>query len=73
MEGSMASVYYSLMVPLEEAIVAVILYRLVYYVFPFLTSLLVYRSLFKESRLPENHWVDGTNLTENHRNSKMPS
>jgi len=51
MEGSMAAVYYSLTVPLEEAIVAVILYRLVYYVFPFLTSLLVYRSLFKEARI----------------------
>ncbi len=51
MEGSMAAVYYSLMVPVEEAIVAVILYRLVYYIFPFLTSLLVYRSLFKEARI----------------------
>jgi hypothetical protein len=51
MEGSMAAVYYSLTVPLEEAIVAVILYRLIYYVFPFLTSLLVYRSLFKEARI----------------------
>ena len=51
MEGSMAAVYYSLTVPLEEAIVAVILYRLIYYVFPFLTSLLFYRSLFKEARI----------------------
>ena len=51
MEGSMAAVYYSLTVPLEEAIVAVILYRLIYYVFPFLTSLLVYRPLFKEARI----------------------
>ena len=51
MEGSMAAVYYSLTVPLEEAIVAVTLYRLIYYVFPFLTSLLVYRSLFKEARI----------------------
>ncbi|UCD70946.1 MAG: flippase-like domain-containing protein [Syntrophobacterales bacterium] len=52
MEGSMAAIYYSLNVPLEEAIVAVILYRLIFYVFPFLTSLLVYRSLFKEARIP---------------------
>jgi len=51
MEGSMAAVYYSLQVPLEEAIVAVILFRLIYYVFPFLTSLLLYRSLFKEARI----------------------
>ena len=51
MEGSMAAIYYSLNVPLEEAIVAVILYRLVYYVFPFLTSLMLYRSLFEEARI----------------------
>jgi len=51
MEGSMAAIYYSLEVPLEEAIVAVILYRLIYYVFPFLTSLLLYRSLFREARV----------------------
>ena len=51
MEGSMAAIYYSLNVPLEEAIVTVILYRLVYYVFPFLTSLMLYRSLFKEARI----------------------
>jgi uncharacterized protein (TIRG00374 family) len=51
MEGSMAAVYYSLQVPLEEAIVDVLLFRLIYYVFPFLTSLLLYRSLFKEARI----------------------
>jgi uncharacterized protein (TIRG00374 family) len=51
MEGSMAAIYYSLNVPLEEAIVAVILYRLIFYIFPFLTSLLVYRPLFKEARI----------------------
>lgn len=62
MEGSMAAVYYSLMVPLEEAIVAVILYRLIYYVFPFLTSLLVYRSLVKEARIPAGPLDRGNRL-----------
>jgi uncharacterized protein (TIRG00374 family) len=59
MEGSMAAIYYSLNVPLEEAIVAVILYRLIYYVFPFLTSLLLYRSLFKEARISVKTSVRG--------------
>ncbi len=64
MEGSMAAVYYSLMVPLEEAIVAVILYRLIYYVFPFLTSLLVYRSLVKEARIPAGPLDRGNRLRQ---------
>jgi len=58
----MAAVYYTLTVPLEEAIVAVILYRLIYYVFPFLTSLLVYRSLFKEARVTAEPLGQGDRL-----------
>ncbi len=50
MEGSMAAIYYSLAVPLEVSIVAVLLYRIVYYVFPFVTSILLYRPLFKEAK-----------------------
>ncbi len=50
MEGSMAAIYYSLAVPLEVAIVAVLLYRIVYYVFPFLTSIVLYYPLFKEAK-----------------------
>jgi len=67
MEGSMAAVYYGLMVPLEEAIVAVILYRLIYYVFPFLTSLLLYRSLFKEARIFAKPEGSGERLETNPR------
>jgi uncharacterized protein (TIRG00374 family) len=73
MEGSMAAVYYSLMVPLEEAIVAVILYRLIYYVFPFLTSLLLYRSLFKEARISVKPPDRGKGSIENRPNSKISS
>jgi len=65
MEGSMAAVYYSLTVPLEEAIVAVILYRLIYYVFPFLTSLLLYRSLFKEARVSVKRSAGGKGKRQN--------
>jgi uncharacterized protein (TIRG00374 family) len=50
MEGSMAAIYYSLAVPLEIAILAVLLYRFVYYVFPFLTSAVFYYPLFKEAK-----------------------
>lgn len=50
MEGSMTAIYYSLDVPLEVAIVAVLLYRLVYYVFPFVTSIFLYYPLFKEAK-----------------------
>jgi hypothetical protein len=50
MEGSMAATYYSLDVPLEVAIIAVLLYRLVYYVFPFVTSIVLYYPLFKQAK-----------------------
>jgi len=50
MEGSMAAVYYSLGIPLEIAIIAILLYRLVYYVFPFVTSIFIYYPLFKEAK-----------------------
>lgn len=46
----MAAIYYSLDVPLEVAIIAVLLYRLVYYVFPFVTSIFLYYPLFKEAK-----------------------
>ncbi|NIQ37302.1 MAG: flippase-like domain-containing protein [Proteobacteria bacterium] len=50
MEGSMAAIYYSLGVPLEVAIVAVLIYRIVYYLFPFVTSTLLYGPMFKEAK-----------------------
>jgi len=50
MEGSMAGMFYSLGVPIEVAIMAVLLYRLVYYVFPFVTSTVLYYPLFREAR-----------------------
>jgi len=50
MEGSMAAIYYSLNVPLEVAIIAVLLYRLVYYILPFVSSIVFYYPLFKEAK-----------------------
>jgi len=50
MEGSMAGIFYSLGIPLEVGIMAVLLYRLVYYIFPFVTSTVLYYPLFKEAR-----------------------
>lgn len=44
-EGSMAGVYVLLGVPLEQAILAAILFRVVYYVVPVPASLAVYRHL----------------------------
>jgi uncharacterized protein (TIRG00374 family) len=51
-EGSMAAVYALLGVPLEQAVLAAILFRAVYYLAPFLVSLGFYRRLIRgESKL----------------------
>jgi glycosyltransferase 2 family protein len=44
-EGSMGAVYALLGVPLEQAVLAAILFRAVYYLAPFLISLAFYRRL----------------------------
>lgn len=46
-EGSMAGTYHILGVPLEEAVVASILFRVVYYMAPFGFSLAFYRSILR--------------------------
>ena len=47
-EGSMAGIYALLGVPFEQAILAAILFRIVYYFVPFLVSLGFYRRLLSE-------------------------
>ena len=47
-EGSMAGTYHLLGVPLEEAVLVSVLFRLVYYVIPFLVSLAFYRRIMRE-------------------------
>jgi len=50
MEGSMAAIFYSLGVPPEVALIAVLLYRGVLHIFPFVTSTLLYRPLFRKAK-----------------------
>jgi uncharacterized protein (TIRG00374 family) len=52
-EGSMAGLYSLLGVPFEEAVLAAVLFRLVYYVLPFALSLPVYRRLASPPRRSE--------------------
>jgi uncharacterized protein (TIRG00374 family) len=46
-EGSMAGTYHLLGVPLEQAVVASILFRVVYYMAPYAFSLAFYRSVLR--------------------------
>jgi hypothetical protein len=45
MEGSMAAVFVSLSVPLETAVVAVLIFRVAYYFLPMLISLFFFRNM----------------------------
>ena len=49
-EGSMAGIYALLGVPLNQAVLAAILFRVVYYFAPYLVSLAFYRRMLR--RLP---------------------
>jgi uncharacterized protein (TIRG00374 family) len=49
MEGSMAAVYVSLGVPLERAVVAVLIFRVAYYVLPLLVSLFLFHGLMRQA------------------------
>ncbi|MBI4514866.1 MAG: flippase-like domain-containing protein [Deltaproteobacteria bacterium] len=46
MEGSMAAVFVSLAVPLETAVVAVLIFRLAYYLLPLVISLFFFHGMF---------------------------
>jgi len=48
MEGSMATVFAGLSVPFETAVVAVLIYRLAYYVMPMITSLFFFRGMLQQ-------------------------
>ena len=45
MEGSMAAIFAGLSVPFETAVVAVLIYRLAYYVLPMIISLFFFRGM----------------------------
>jgi hypothetical protein len=46
MEGSMAAVFSSMGVPFETAVVAILLFRVVYYLLPLLISLFFLHGMF---------------------------
>ncbi len=61
MEGSMAGVYFALGVPLESALVAVVVYRLSYYILPVLISFIFYHQFFyRERNLDSSHPAVGS-------------
>jgi len=49
MEGSMTAVFVSLSVPLEPAVVAVLIFRLVYYVMPLLVSVVFFHGVMLQA------------------------
>ena len=49
MEGSMAAVFVGLGVPLESAVVAVLIFRIAYYVFPLLVSLFLFHGVLRQA------------------------
>ncbi len=48
MEGSMAAVFTSMAVPLETALVAVLIFRVAYYVMPMVTSVFLFRPMLMQ-------------------------
>jgi len=58
MEGSMAALYVSLGVPLEEALVALLAYRIFYYFLPFGVSLVLCGPLLREATAASDAVVD---------------
>lgn len=57
-EGSMVGIYVLLGVPLEHAVLASLLFRLVYYVVPFIASLFLYARLLRQTS-PAEAVLDG--------------
>ena len=58
-EGSMAGTYALLGVPLEEAVLATILFRAVFYMVPFAVSLTLYRRVMRAGPQPVSGLTDG--------------
>jgi glycosyltransferase 2 family protein len=52
-EGSMAGIYYLLGVPFSQAIIAVLLFRLIYYIIPFIPAVALYGNLLRNIKTPE--------------------
>jgi uncharacterized protein (TIRG00374 family) len=69
MESSMTAVFVSLSVPLEPAVVAVLIFRLVYYVLPLCLSLFFFHGLMGQVAQAATSvaWSDSRDLTVPHR------
>jgi uncharacterized protein (TIRG00374 family) len=52
-EGSMAGIYYLLGVPFSQAIIAVLLFRLIYYIIPFIPAVALYGNLLRKVKTTE--------------------
>jgi len=52
-EGSMAGIYVLFGVPFSQAIIAVLLFRLIYYIIPFIPAVLLYGNLLKKVKTAE--------------------
>jgi uncharacterized protein (TIRG00374 family) len=50
MEGSMTTIFHSLGTPLEQTVVAVLLFRVAYYAVPFLVSVAFFRTMLRVAR-----------------------
>lgn len=50
MEGSMTTIFHSLGMPLEQTVVAVLLFRIAYYAVPFLVSVAFFRTMLRVAR-----------------------
>lgn len=53
MEGSMAAIFVSLGVPFETAVVAVLLFRMAYYVLPLVISVFFFRNMMAQSEVAQ--------------------
>ena len=59
----MAGIYHLLGVPLEEAVLVAVLFRIVYYMAPFGVSLVFYRRLMRDNLLPDSGYPPNRGVT----------
>lgn len=63
MEGSMAAIYASLSVPFETAVVAVLIFRVAYYVLPMIISVFFFRGMLLQGAREGPEVLDQTHVT----------
>jgi uncharacterized membrane protein YbhN (UPF0104 family) len=50
MEGSMTTIFVALGIPLEQTVVAVLIFRFAYFAVPFLVSIAFFRTMLRVAR-----------------------